>query len=409
MKRLLALTLAVAVTGFTQDAFAGDEITVMTQNQYLGANLDPVVAAPDAAAFNAALIDALEQIAANNLPERAAALAEQIDDRQPHLAGLQEVFAFGCFDLAPPTPEEGCDDPAIAGAFNDHLTETLGALGPGYEAVATVVNLDLTDNLGIPGFPVPGLPVDLSEPPDGIPDISVTVLDRDVILARADVIPYVSVVPVGDLCGANASADGCNYQVVAVAPTPIGPIPIQRGFVAVDAIVGGSSYRFVNTHLEVQNPDPTNPLSPLVQALQASELNRILGFIPGPERLIVVGDINSSSEDPPFFTDVFGLIFPPYTQFSDGVDFMGFPIFQGAYTDAWDLRPGNDPGFTCCELSDLSNPKTLDDERIDVLFSLAPPGRVKANVLGNEPSDKTSPSRLWPSDHAAVVGTLTFD
>jgi hypothetical protein len=96
-------------------------------------------------------------------------------------------------------------------------------------------------------------------------------------------------------------------------------------------------------------------------------------------------------------------------QFADGVNVVGAPIAQGPYTDAWDLRPGNDPGFTCCELSDLSNNTTVDDERVDVLFSLEPPNKVDANVLGNEPSDKTSPSRLWPSDHAAVVGTLTFD
>jgi hypothetical protein len=48
-------------------------------------------------------------------------------------------------------------------------------------------------------------------------------------------------------------------------------------------------------------------------------------------------------------------------QFADGVNVVGAPIAQGPYTDAWDLRPGNDPGFTCCELSELSNKKTVDD------------------------------------------------
>ncbi len=40
--------------------------------------------------------------------------------------------------------------------------------------------------------------------------------------------------------------------------------------------------------------------------------------------------------------------------------------------------------------------------------SVEVPSKVKATVIGNEPSDKTKPSRLWPADHAGVVGTLTF-
>ncbi len=43
---------------------------------------------------------------------------------------------------------------------------------------------------------------------------------------------------------------------------------------------------------------------------------------------------------------------------------------------------------------------------VDVVFSSQTPLDVKANVLGNEPSDKTTPSRLWPSNHAGVVATL---
>jgi hypothetical protein len=49
----------------------------------------------------------------------------------------------------------------------------------------------------------------------------------------------------------------------------------------------------------------------------------------------------------------------------------------------------------------------MHDERIDVIFSLIPPVRVKANVLNNNPEDKT-PSGLWPSDHATVVGRLFY-
>ena len=76
-------------------------------------------------------------------------------------------------------------------------------------------------------------------------------------------------------------------------------------------------------------------------------------------------------------------------------------------TDVWTLRPGKPAGFSCCEAGDLSNAESLLYERIDVIFSLIPPLRVKANVLNNDPEDKT-PSGLWPSDHATVVGRLFY-
>jgi hypothetical protein len=85
----------------------------------------------------------------------------------------------------------------------------------------------------------------------------------------------------------------------------------------------------------------------------------------------VVGDINSSSEDPiipnptppnPIPPPIDQLINPPNT-----------PIVVSGYTDAWNLGPGDEPGFTCCQLDDLSNQESILDERIDVIFSVAAP------------------------------------
>jgi len=119
----------------------------------------------------------------------------------------------------------------------------------------------------------------------------------------------------------------------------------------------------------------------------------------------VVGDINSSPEDPPF-PSPYGLAYPPYQQLANGTDLFNFPI-SFPYSDIWTLRPGKPPGFTCCEAADLYNGKSELYERIDVIFSLFPPVRVKANVLNNKPEDKT-PSGLWPSDHATLVGRLFY-
>ncbi len=390
MKRILVLALGVAILGGAPSgALAADKITVETRNLYLGADLTPILTALTPAAFNAALVTALAEITATNFPERAQALAKEIADKQPHLVGLQEVFNF----------TKNFGNGAVP--FRDYLADLMSALaaeGASYVVAASVQNLNIV------------LPVD--EDFDGLFDFLLGATDRDVILARADIAAAVTPVPFPLLCAARASLDGCNYSTVVMAPTALGPITIERGFVGVDATIGGKTYRFLNTHLEVMFP-AADPFAPAIQAAQATELNALLaaslGFFPLPagSTPIVVGDINSSPDDGPFPDPILGPFVPPYTQFASGVNLFGFGLFA-AQTDAWDLRPGNDPGFTCCELSDLSNKKTLDDERIDVIFSVQVPSKVKANVIGNEPSDKTKPSRLWPSDHAGVVGTLTF-
>lgn len=364
MKLMRSLALAIILVGAPQALLAG-EIELMTRNLYLGADLAPVISATTPAEFLAAALAALDQIAANNFPERAEALAGEIADKRPHLVGLQEVFNFtldGSNGLVP---------------FRDHLTDLLAALsvqGATYYVAAVVQNLNVI-------IPIPGVG-------------TVGITDRDVILARSDV--PTSVVPIA-LSGCRASVDGCNYQVVASVVSPVGTITSERGFVAVDALAGGQAFRVANTHLEVRTVDPTNPLSPAIQAAQAFELIATLAGFPNPldAPIIVVGDINSSSKDPIIVVNSFTIV-PPYTQLAAG------------YTDVWKLRPGKSPGFTCCELADLSNATPILSERIDVIFSDEVPRTVKANVVGAEPPDKTTPSRLWPSDHAGVGAELGF-
>ena len=411
MKYVFSMTLALALLA-TVPALAGgggDKIDVMTQNQYLGADLTPIVTAPDAPSFNEAVVTALEDVAANDFPARAQVLANLIANRLPELVGLQEVFTFTCTDLAPPTPDQGCDNPRIRNAFNDHLALTLAALtalGEDYAPVAEVVNLDTT-KVTVSPVPFPGIPFVI----DNFPALA-NIIDHDVILVRGDLsgdaypVDFTVFQPFG-IC-TKPSADGCNYQVVASATLPDGSVlNIERGFVGVDVTIDGKDYRFIDTHLEVQTPSEGNPLSAIVQAAQAQELiGTLAGTTPPGSSLIVVGDINSSPEDPPIVvppplpSGFPPVIIPPYTQF-----------VGSGYTDAWDLRPGAIPGYTCCELDDLSNQQSIHDERIDMIFSIEAPNKVKkARVLGSKVSDKTSPPGhgLWPSDHGSVAAELQF-
>ena len=77
--RALVALVALSVCG---NALAGSraDIVVLTQNQYLGADLTPVIAATTTEEANAALIGALMTVSNNNYPERVQALAESILD-----------------------------------------------------------------------------------------------------------------------------------------------------------------------------------------------------------------------------------------------------------------------------------------------------------------------------------------
>jgi len=359
MKKFLLVMVSTIMALGCLPAYAGNDkadIKVMTQNQYLGADLGPVITATPAE-YPFAIVNALQEIAIANIPERAASLAESIADRQPHLVALQEVYAFGCTSLVP-----GFDTcAAFGGAFNDHLALTEAALedlGSDYEVVAVL------QNLTIPALPVflPGI--------DG-PAMIVSVIDRDVILARGDIDASVVAIPCAK---AAPNSDGCHYQ----------------------ANVKGENYLFVNTHLEVRmlgdNLDST-----VLQPFQASELKGTLefylAFFPEPPRLVLAGDFNNGPANVPL---------APY-EFPTAYQQLSF-----AFTDTWTLRPGDPDGFTCCQASDLLNDPSSHDERIDIVFALPAPAKVKANVMDAETDDKTI-SGLWPSDHASVIAELTYD
>ena len=387
IKTLIAL-LAFALLP-TGAALAGSkaDIHVMTQNQYLGADLGPIIAAETAQAVNAAMIQALIDVSNNHYPERVVALADSILDKRPHLVALQEVFSFRCID---PANTGQCG--LFANAFNDHLELTLSALDGEYTVAAEIQNLTLAP----PVLPLPGIPVFLDA---AVSPVFIQVIDRDVILARSDI----ETTPVAFDC-LRPSIDGCNYSAVAPVTVAGLPINIERGFVGVDAVVHGMDYRFINTHLEVKLLGGSLE-SAILQPAQATELWLSLlnpsVFDPG-KRLIVAGDFNSSP------VDVSPIGVPTaYQQLTNGILIDGTQL-PFTLTDVWNLRPGKPPGFTCCELADLSNAPSIHDERIDIVFAYpAPEGRVKANVLDTEVDDKT-PSGLWPSDHASVSAELTY-
>ena len=366
----------------------------MLQNQYLGTDLTPIITSPPEL-VNERVIEALENVAAGLPAERLERLASLIAERAPHAVVLNEAFAYSCTDLPGTPPTQGCGNQRIKGAFLDFLASTEANLGGTYVTRARVRNFAIAD---LP-FMIDGYLALLS------------VEDRDAILVRGDLAPMSQAVPLA-LGGCRASLEGCNYLAVPTINTALGPVTIERGYVAVDMLVGGDVFRVFGTHLEVRQivPGPQGEPSRVLQRLQAAELAQTaLAFPAAPgTRTLVIGDINSAATDGFETLDTpIGPLPPPYA------------IFAGTgFTDAWTLRPGTATGQgaplvgnSCCQDEDLANHKSALYERIDIIFSLATPHEVRnARLLGESVGDKTWPPGLgvWPSDHASVAARLSY-
>ena len=390
MKRLCTIVMVglLLFGGFAAQSLAdGDRVKVMTRNQYLGADLTALILAQSPQEFVDAAKDALAIVAANDFPRRAKRLAAEVAFTRPDLIGLQEVYHFSVNGQSPGPP------------FVDHLHETMKALenkGQHYIVAATLENLDIT-------VPIQGIG-------------NVRVLDRDVILVRKgiDFTPLGGNFLDGGLCGlpipnpafglfgpeqliSTPSQEGCNYTIMAGVDSPVGPIRIERGFVGVDVTVRGQLYRFVNTHLEQRQPDPTNPDSIILQFLQSVELvGSLLHTTPPDRKLILLGDFNSDPEDLQQ-----GAIIPPYQV-----------ITGSGFADIWDINPWTrfDPdGYTCCEFEDLSNIPSDQYERIDIVFVRDEPSSARAFVTGQLPIFPLSQQPSWASDHGGVFGKLVFN
>jgi len=355
MKKLLALALLAATLAACDDDVTGNgeedvELTVMTRNIYVGANIDVLMAAEleDIPVVAAQLWGVIQ---ATDFAERAEALADEIEAHEPHLVGLQEVSLFryqSPGDYLAGNPQDAED------VVLDHVAVLLSALadrGLSYSAVAISEGMDVE--------------VPMAVSPTEFDDIRLT--DHEVILARNDV--------------GIASVDERNFTVNLEIPLggEGGPtLTILRGWNSLDATIDGETVRFLSTHLEPPE------YAPQVQLAQAAEIMAELANETVP--VIVVGDLNSNA---------------------DGSSTTTYADFLAAgYSDAW-TAAGTGLGLTCCQADHLQNPTSELVKRVDYILYRGGLDVVSAQVVGDDTAERT-PSGLWPSDHAGVVATLRF-
>ena len=321
-------------------------LTLMTWNVYLGADLSPIFAATTPQEFVAAVGAAYNRIQASNFVERANSIADEIQETQPDLIGLQEVSL-----LRTQSPSDGPATPATNVSFDylQILINALAARGLIYEPIVVQTAFDSE----VPGL-INGSLVDLR------------LTDREVILAKAD----------RDFKLSNVQGDqfAANFTVT----TSVGSISIPRAWVSVDVTFdNGDKARIVSTHLE--------PILHPIQGLQADELLNGPGNTNLP--VVFIGDFNSNAD---------GTGTPTYSK-----------IINAGFIDAWTIK-GKGNGFTCCQAENLLNPNSSLDERIDFIFFRGNFDVKDIELVGNSQNDRTI-SGLWPSDHAGVVANLKLN
>lgn len=353
---IAALAATLAIGPATASAKTDRELTVMTYNLYLGSSLDPALTAGDQLAFVQAVAQIYGTVQFTKFPQRAEAIADLIEAKDPDLIGLQEVTKWTTAGLNPPP---GYD-------FLEILEDELDERGLNY-AVAAVSN---NASIG----PAPLALGSCFTPPTTI-TCTVQLDDRDVILVNEDT---------PGLTWNNADSD--LYDEQEVLGSPVGDLSFDRGWASIDARLKGQRFKFVNTHLEVEG-------SADVQEAQAAE------FLSGPARggtVIATGDFNSAAD---------GSTTTSYAQLTA----------PGKFRDAWD-EDDLGPGYTCCQADNvpplapgaLTNfPPTLGS-RIDLILSRgAARATGPAQVIGGTPFQFSAP--LYPSDHAGVVANIRLN
>ena len=223
------------------------DITVMTRNLYVGAEVDAVIGAlvtPDPADDQSALLAAIFTLEETHFPGRAAAIAAEIGWARPHVIGLQEVSTVD-ITLPPLGVEVHLD-------FLPVLLAELSARGLHYEVAARVRNIEAT--------PFPG----------------VSLIDDDAILVdRMRVELH------------ETSARQFTANLGAVAPGVI----LVRGWVTAAVTIGKRAYTIASTHLESGDAPGLDQL----RAAQAAELAQALA---GTTPTVVMGDLNDVPGSP---------------------------------------------------------------------------------------------------------------
>lgn len=318
---------------------ANTKVTVMTQNMDAGTDLKLALAYLNTSTPTVGIDLTYQEILQSDFSGRAAILAREIAAAEPELVSLQEVTLW---TTGP--------DPFQQTPLFDQLQLLLGALaaqGQNY----SVVEVNLLTQTALP----------MSS------GVWLGFLDRDAMLVRND----------AGLDLANVRKG--TYVNHLTIPSPLGGIDVPRGWIAADVTSSGTTFTFVETHLE-----STYPGQPEINLLQAAQAQELAGLFGGSAYVVVAGDFNSNATPTP-------------AEQTPSVKVM----LAYGFTDSWRAARNGNPGFTWpLYVEDPFAPHPQGPfERIDFIFE---------SGFGIQLVDRIGWKAPHASDHAGVVAVLTF-
>jgi endonuclease/exonuclease/phosphatase family metal-dependent hydrolase len=354
-RRLLAAgsVLAALLPSCAATPRADVQLTVMTQNLYVGTPLNSAFAASSWPELVAAGGQAWSTLLASDFPARAEALADEIAQARPDVVGLQEVTLW-----RDQTPSDVMTEPTpnathVAFDFLAILLEELDARGVPFTAVATSTNVDVE-------FP-------RRDPATGLVDLRLT--DRDVLLVRADAADRFS------------DPENGHYTAQFSEPFLTGLVTSTRGWTSIDYRPDSTTtVRILNTHLEVGDP-----VTGTTQEQQGEEFLALVAESPHP--VIALGDFNSPAD---------GSTTPTYRDLTAVLD------------DAWASARPADPGWTCCQPPPLADPVGREFTRIDLVLVPDDWSVTRVARIADQPF-RSAPPPLWASDHFGVTARIVID
>lgn len=327
-------------------ASGSSDITVMTQNLYVGADVDLVIRAlgtPDPGDDFPALQFAIETVGKTDFPARAQAIADEIARRRPKAVGLQEVSRIN-IDLRPLGAPFVVDQDFLA-----LIQSALAEEGLNYQVAATSDNI----NVSLVG----GL---------------VSLVDHDALLVDAD---YVTVTEAGG-------------QDFSVNLGPVAPgVTLIRGWVFARTTIGGRAITFASAHTEANLAGAPPGLLEQIRAAQVGEMIATLGT---SQPIVLMGDLNDTPGSPMYealagsgFTDTWRAMRP-------GVDGLTccHPADLSEQTASFDQR------------IDYVWTRGFARDNATIQGSI--------DRFGDVPADRVAGPAyvIWPSDHAGLVAVL---
>ena len=324
------------------------EIAVMTQNLYVGADVDLVIRAlgtPDPGDDFPALMFAIQTVRQTDFPARAQAIADKIARARPHAVGLQEVSQIN-IDLRPLGVSVVVDQDFLA-----LLQAALAARGLRYQVAATSDNINVSLVSGL-----------------------VRLRDHDALLVDADR------VTVNEASGQDFSV---NLGQVAAG------VVLIRGWVVARTTIAGRSYIFASAHTEANLAGAPPGLLEQIRAAQVGEMVASLG---SSARVVLMGDLNDTPGSPMYGVLAGAGFADTWTALHPGVGADGLTCCHVA------------------DLSDQVAHFDQRIDYVWTRGFVRDNGTIQGSIdrFGNVPADRLpGPAyAIWPSDHAGLLASL---